>query len=139
MNLNMNKAIDLLHENGHKSTKRRKDMLTFFAKADGYRTAKSLHEHMENKYAGISFDTVYRNLHLFHELGIIETTELNGEKHFRMNCATHHHHHFICNDCGKTKKINICPMDDLKNTLAEYEVQDHKFEVYGLCPTCQIA
>lgn len=137
--MDVKKAIDLLKNEGYKTTKRRKDILTFFAEADGYRTAKDVNEYMESMYKGISFDTVYRNLHLYDELGILETTELNSEKHFRMNCAQHHHHHFICNDCGKTKKINVCPMDDLKNTLANYYVEDHKFEIYGLCPVCKSA
>lgn len=134
--MNISKAIDILHEYGHKATKRRKDILNYFSDADGYRTAKDLYEHMEKSYPGISFDTVYRNLHLYDELNIVETTELNGERHFRMNCAQHHHHHFICNDCGKTKKINLCPMDEIGTSLGNYHIEDHKFEVYGLCPIC---
>jgi len=134
--VDVKEAIDLLKEKGYKTTKRRQDILVYFEKADGYRTAKDVNEFMESMYEGISFDTVYRNLHLYDELGILETTELNSEKHFRMNCAKHHHHHFICNDCGKTKKINVCPMDELGNTLANYYVEDHKFEIYGLCPLC---
>lgn len=137
--MNVKEAIDLLKEKGYKTTKRRQDILSYFADADGYRTAKDVNEFMESMYEGISFDTVYRNLHLYDELGILETTELNSEKHFRMNCAQHHHHHFICNDCGKTKKINVCPMDELRNTLANYYVEDHKFEIYGLCPLCKSA
>lgn len=137
--MDVKQAIRLLRENGYKTTKRREHILNYFENADGYRTAKELNEHMASIYDGISFDTVYRNLHLYHELGILETTDLNAERHFRMNCASHHHHHFICNDCGKTKKINICPMDDVGNMLDNYYVQDHKFEVYGLCPLCQSA
>lgn len=134
--MNIDKAIDLLHEKGYQATDRRKKILSYFEAADGYRTAKDLNEHMETKYLNISFDTLYRNLRLFDELNILETTELNSEKHFRMNCTEHHHHHFICNDCGKTKKINLCPMDELEPTLKHYYVEDHKFEIYGLCPVC---
>lgn len=137
--MDVNQAINLLKKHGYKTTKRRQDILVYFESADGYRTAKELNEHMESIYDGISFDTVYRNLHLYHELGILEATELNSERHFRMNCATHHHHHFICNDCGKTKKINHCPMDKIGSMLDNYQVKDHKFEVYGLCPLCQSA
>ncbi|ASK62800.1 transcriptional repressor [Virgibacillus phasianinus] len=132
-------AIRKLKENGYKSTAKREDILTFFMDADGYRTAKDLIQYLEPTYEGISFDTVYRNLHLFDEVGILETTELNGEKHFRISCTHHHHHHFICKDCGKTKEIDVCPMNEVQNTLANYLIEGHKFEIYGLCPACKSA
>ncbi|WP_404454066.1 transcriptional repressor [Virgibacillus necropolis] len=132
-------AITKLKEDGYKSTAKREDILTFFTEADGYRTAKDLIQYLEPTYEGISFDTVYRNLHLFNEVGILETTELNGEKHFRISCTHHHHHHFICKDCGKTKEIDVCPMNEVENTLANYAIEGHKFEIYGLCPACKSA
>ncbi|MFD1849460.1 Fur family transcriptional regulator [Oceanobacillus bengalensis] len=135
--MNINEAIDLLKENGYKATGKRKDILNYFADSDGYRTAKDLIKFLEKKDDAVSFDTIYRNLHLYNEVGILETTELNGEKHFRMNCTHHHHHHFICNKCGKTKEIEVCPMDEVTRSLANYEIDGHKFEIYGLCPTCQ--
>jgi Fur family zinc uptake transcriptional regulator len=137
--MDMKKAIDMLKKSGYKMTGRRKDILTYFEKEDGYRTAKDLFQFMEDKYEGISFDTVYRNLHLYDEMEILESTELNGEKHFRMNCTTHHHHHFICSGCGKTQEVNICPMAEVKNELQDFQIDDHKFEIYGLCPGCQVA
>lgn len=135
--MNTSEAIELLKEKGYKTTGKRKDIITYFENADGYRTAKELIQHLEETYEGISFDTIYRNLNLYYEVGILEATELNGEKHFRMKCASHHHHHFICKDCGKTKEIDVCPMDDVRRSLSNYEIEDHKFEIYGLCPECQ--
>ncbi|MFC4558698.1 Fur family transcriptional regulator [Virgibacillus kekensis] len=135
--MKLQEAIESLKKRGYKTTAKRKDILSFFAKADGYRTAKDLLQHMEPAYKGISFDTVYRNLHLFDEVGILETTELNGEKHFRISCNQQHHHHFICKDCGKTKAINVCPMDQVESDLGNYAIEGHKFEIYGLCPLCQ--
>lgn len=135
--MNLDDAMNLLKENGYKATGRRKEILIYFSKQDGYRTAKDLITHLEKNYDSISFDTIYRNLHLYHEMGILETTELNGEKHFRMNCTQHHHHHFICNDCGRTKEIDVCPMAEVQQSLANYAIEDHKFEIYGLCPSCQ--
>lgn len=132
-------AISLLKKHGYKMTKRREDILTFFAKEDKYYTAKDLYAYMETNYPGISYDTVYRNLHLYHDLGILESTDLRAEKHFRMNCGDQHHHHFICNACGKTKKVPICPMSEVERFLHVYQIDGHKFEVYGLCPTCQTA
>lgn len=137
--MNVKEAMNILKKKGYKTTGRRKDILAYFEKEDGYRTAKDLLQFMENKYEGISLDTIYRNLNLYHEMKILESTELNGERHFRMKCATHHHHHFICKECGKTKEIDFCPMDVVEHKLPEYWIQDHKFEIYGLCPICQVA
>lgn len=137
--MNKMEAIALLQEKGYKMTKRREHIVCFFAKENKYFTAKDLYAYMEATFPGISFDTVYRNLHLYHDLGILESTDLRGEKHFRMNCSDKHHHHFICNDCGKAKKINFCPMVKVDDMLEAYQIDGHKFEVYGLCPACQSA
>lgn len=133
----MDEAVRLLRQKGYKMTKRRKDILHFFTiDRDKYKTARSLYEYMEAKYPGMSFDTVYRNLHLYEQLNILEVTELNAEKHFRMATKDSHHHHFICKSCGIAKKIMFCPMDYVTDALAQYKIDDHKFEVYGRCPTC---
>lgn len=135
--MNVQEALNLLKDKGYKYTGKRKDIIDYFSKEDRYRTAKDLLGHMEPNYDGISFDTIYRNLHLFSEVGILEATELNGEKHFRMKCDHHHHHHFICKECGVTKEIHRCPMDDIIGELKNFAIDDHKFEIYGRCPACQ--
>src|SRR5699024_12320375 len=86
------------------------------------------------RYPAISFDTVYRNLHLYHDLGILESTNLNAEKHFRIRCHIDHHHHFICNTFGKTTPIHVCTMNEAQETLTSYKIEGHKFEIYDLCP-----
>src|SRR5690625_5813510 len=88
---------------------------------------------MEDIHEGISFDTVYRNLNLYDELGILETTELNGEKHFRMTCTHDHHHHFICNTCVKTKNIPVCPMDEVGNTRSEEHTSELQSRGHLVC------
>lgn len=130
-------ALQRLKEKGYKHTDKREDMLQLFSNEKRYLAAKDVLEHLQDKYSGLSFDTIYRNLSVFTELGILETTDLDGEKKFRYSCSTEeHHHHLICLDCGKTKHISNCPMDQLIVSNEGFKIVGHKFEVYGYCEQC---
>lgn len=135
--MNLQKAMDILKDKGYKHTDKRQDMLTLFAHEKRYLAAKDVLERLQEKYAGLSFDTIYRNLSIFTDLGILEETELEGEKKFRFSCSTeHHHHHLICLDCGKTKHIHECPMELFPVSEEGFRIVGHKFEVYGYCDGC---
>ncbi|MEG0471936.1 MAG: Fur family transcriptional regulator [Solibacillus sp.] len=137
--MNETRAWEILKDNGYKKTDKRALILDMFAATDKYLTARDLLAVLKKDSPGMSFDTIYRNLATFVELDILEETELNGERNFRMQCESdHHHHHFICRDCGNVKELAVCPMEMLGEKLPGYEVEAHKFEIYGKCPQCQI-
>lgn len=132
-------AISIIKNHGHKYTIKRREMLDIFVSEDKYINAKMIQQEMDKNFPGISFDTIYRNLHLFKDLGIVEGTELDGEMKFRIACTDHHHHHFICESCGDTKVIDFCPIEQIKAFLPKVDIHTHKLEVYGVCETCQQA
>lgn len=130
-------AIDTLKENGYKLTAKREDLLRTVSNASKYMTAKEVQETLQDKYPSISQDTIYRNLHTFVNLSLLEETDLNGEKWFRFRCNTNeHHHHFICTKCGKTKELNMCPMNFFEDQLPNCSIASHRFEIFGTCDTC---
>ncbi|TCI24168.1 transcriptional repressor [Exiguobacterium sp. SH5S13] len=130
--------IERLQSSSLKVTPKRIEMYAYLAAEERYISAKDVLDYMRSKHPTMSFDTVYRNLKSFAEEGLLEATELNGEKAFRVTCgSSHHHHHLICRGCGKTKLLELCPMRYVGTLDPDFEVIDHKFEIYGYCKQCK--
>ncbi|SEM84863.1 Fur family transcriptional regulator [Lihuaxuella thermophila] len=135
--MDLKQALDLLKKNGYKYTGKRERMVHIFSEQGRYLTAKEVLDYMQKDYPGLSFDTVYRNLALFEDLGIIEGTEWDGERRYRFNCGGNsHHHHLICTECGRTRTIHVCPMNAILGKPDNFEITGHKFEIYGRCSEC---
>ncbi|MDU2242546.1 MAG: transcriptional repressor, partial [Paenibacillus sp.] len=94
--------------------------------------------YMGKEYSGLSFDTVYRNLRVMEELGVLEQVVFEDGLKFRASCSSegHHHHHMICLQCEKTYPIHFCPMP-LTDAPEQFQVVKHKFEVFGYCKNCR--
>jgi len=135
--VNTERALTILKENGFKQTKQREKLIDIFLEKDQYMPVKEVLKEFQQDFPSARYDTVYRNLYTLKDLNILESTMFNGEQLFRLHCDTlGHHHHFICTECGKTSPIEVCPMDTVQQSLPGYEISNHKFEVFGLCPGC---
>lgn len=135
--MKLQEALEILKEEGYKYTDKRENILRILSKNNRYLPAKEVLDQLKDDHPGMSFDTIYRNLYLFAQLGILEATDIGGEKQFRFKCnTTEHHHHFICLECGKTKQVDTCPMPKVNTELNDFEITGHKFEIYGRCPEC---
>lgn len=131
-------ALARLKDKGYKYTGKREKLVRMLAAEKKYISARDILERMQMEYSQLSFDTIYRNLALFESLGILESTELKGEKQYRFSCAgSDHHHHIICTKCGKTKVIEVCPMNAVVSKSDDFQIIGHKFEIYGLCKECE--
>jgi Fur family zinc uptake transcriptional regulator len=138
--LNLELYLEHIKENGYKCTPQRLKILSYLmGQKNRFVSAKSLIDHLRNDKGNVSFGTVYRNLYLFKDIGIIELTSFNGEKLFLLKKEINTHEHlFFCTECRKTTELNLCPMEMeiIDTSLNDYLIYDHKFEVYGLCPSC---
>ncbi|MBS4461286.1 transcriptional repressor [Aerococcaceae bacterium zg-B36] len=133
-------CLKILKNAGFKMTKKREEILMYFAESDRYMSAQDIHRMMVEKYPTMSYNTTYRNIYDFVENGLLEGTEYNHEQMFRISCGeqSHHHHHFICTGCGITIPLDACPMEQVTTDLSKVKIESHRFEVFGKCEQCQM-
>jgi Fur family transcriptional regulator, zinc uptake regulator len=134
------KFMEQLKEQGFKLTGKRQTIVETLLAEDRYISARELLDRMKLQFPRLSFDTVYRNLHLLKEERIIEESVFgDGGSKFRISCDTHdgHHHHYICTLCGKTELVEGCPMDILQvQAPSGFHIATHRFEIFGECAHC---
>ncbi|GGD66968.1 Fur family transcriptional regulator [Paenibacillus nasutitermitis] len=134
----MQQIIDIMVKNGWRITEQRRMLAEIFTKTEGYLSPKDVYDLMTVQYPSVSFDTVYRNLRLLSEMGALEQFYfMDGGLKFRGSCTTHHHHHLICVNCEKTLTFDYCPMETSLTLPGDFKIINHRFEVYGICETCQ--
>jgi Fur family transcriptional regulator, zinc uptake regulator len=136
--ITLQNMLDSMVKKGWRITEQRRRLAELFAKTEGYVSPKDVYEYMREDYPGVSFDTVYRNLRLMSEMGILEQFYFmeSGLK-FKANCTTHHHHHLICVNCEKTVTFDYCPMWNVPGLPGNFEIINHRFEIYGVCEACK--
>jgi Fur family zinc uptake transcriptional regulator len=131
------RIVRQMSENGLRITEQRRTLVKLFADAPGYLLPKDVYDHMQHTYPGLSFDTVYRNLRVLLDLGIVEQIVFEEGVKFKLHCEEpQHHHHMICLHCEKTLPIRSCPMPETE-VPGGFQVVKHKFEVYGYCRDCR--
>ena len=78
----LKEAIEVLEKSDLKMTERRVRMLEIMYSENRYLSAREVKNILEEDYPGISPDTIYRNLHSFSMLELLEETEISGDKYF---------------------------------------------------------
>jgi Fur family ferric uptake transcriptional regulator len=85
--------------------------------------------------------TVYRNLNLFEELGVIRKLQMGWHTKFELtDTFQNHHHHLNCLMCGHV--IDLPEDSVLESEIArlsykhKFKAVDHQLEIRGLCSAC---
>ena len=123
-----------------KYSRKREAILEAIQYAEGHPTAAWLYQTLKPQFPDLSLDTIYRNLRLFKEEGLIVSLgSLNGQEHFEFN--DQHHGHFICRVCQCM--IDIPISEGISQQLSSVQelkgLQIEKLDltIHGLCPSCQ--
>lgn len=127
------------HANMMRLTTQRQIILEELSKVKTHPTASELYDMVRKRLPRIGLGTVYRNLELMAENGMILKLEVGGTQK-RFDATTDTHYHIRCSDCGKVDDIDTPVMEELVREAADatsYQILGHHVEFSGLCPACQ--
>ena len=121
-----------------RNTRQRRVILEELRRSTAHPTAAELHEIARERLPRLSLGTVYRNLELLTQIGLVRRMETSGAE-ARFDGNVDRHYHVCCVRCGRVDDAHGAPDDpvngDIK-TLAGYEILGFRLEFTGICPAC---
>ena len=92
-------------ESRSKHFRKRDAILDYLRQTDAHPSAETVHAGLKASIPDISLGTVYRNLALFKQQGLIQSLgSVRGVERFDGNAEPHVH--FICTECGKIQDLH---------------------------------
>jgi Fur family peroxide stress response transcriptional regulator len=129
---------DVCRRSGMKLTHQRMEIFREVARTADHPDAQTVYERVRKRVPAVSLDTVYRNLWLLSDLGLLSTLGPPRERaRFDANMTTHHH--FVCSRCGMAQDFYSREFDELRPPEAVRsvgEVERIQVELRGLCARC---
>ncbi len=102
-------------------------------------SADELYERIKKRMPRISLATVYRNLEILSEAGIVAKLEVGGRQK-RFDYDVENHDHIYCVNCNRVDNLTLDqkPIHDPSMIHSDgYTITGCRLEVSGLCPECQ--
>ena len=132
-------CIKTLKEKGLKLTPQRRLIVDAIHDEDVHLTAEGIIAHVQAKMPEVHKSTIYRTLELLERTGCVFKSEFSDHTIYH-HAEEGHHHHLVCNICGKTIECNEDIFTPVENSLAEqygFHV-DFKHQIMsGLCEECR--
>jgi Fur family ferric uptake transcriptional regulator len=135
-------AHDVLGAAGHRQGGARHAVVNLLSREDCCLTAQELHDRLRAAGRPVGVASIYRVLDLLVEKELVERIDTGpGSARFEARQPSgEHHHHLVCDDCGKVE-----PFADERLERAIHEVQEragaraHHILLRGACSDCRTA
>ena len=103
----------------------------------GHPTSDELILYMNKTHPDVSLATIYRNLSILLEDGVVIKLKLGNSNIYE--AVKEKHYHFVCREC---KNIIDIPLDKMNEIMIPKEIMDnqivdHDFVFFGYCKNCK--
>ncbi len=137
--------LSVLRSHGGRLTKERIVLLKTACDIKGHFHADHLLKLLREQGYKLSLVTVYRNLALLIEAGVIRRASVHedtrsGGAWYEHVWGREHHDHLVCSCCGVKIEFSYPAIDVLQEAVAKehgFELERHHLELIGLCPECR--
>lgn len=120
-------------------TKQRQIILEELQKVRSHPSADEVYRLVRRRLPRISLATVYRNLEVLAEAGMITKLALAGSQK-RFDGTVENHYHIRCLTCGRVDDVDLELLslgEEAADFLDGYQCVGHRLEFFGICPRCQ--
>ena len=122
-----------------KQFRKRNAILSCLRSTDCHPSAEMVHEMLQSEHPDISLATVYRNLALFKQQGLVQSVAtVNGTERFDANVNPHVH--FICTNCASVMDLPQMTVPQELCGIVENAtggvVSDCQLSFTGKCQAC---
>ncbi len=130
-----------LKKQGYKITEQRKIIIKAFVQAKNHLlSAEKVHAWIEEHEKPIDLSTIYRNIELLVNIGVLKKISLDDyADQYKLSVTNEHHHHIVCISCGKSEIFKECPVSSIEKELIDrlgFTPIKHKLEILGYCFEC---
>ena len=122
-----------------KQFKKRNAILQCLRSTDAHPSAEMVHQMLRESYPDISLATVYRNLNLFKQQGLISSVcSVHGTERF--DAETTPHVHFVCDHCDRVLDLEQITIPEALTHQVDdtgCRVSGCSLTFTGLCRECR--
>ncbi len=120
-------------------TRQRRIILEELRKLRSHPTADEVYDIVRQRMPRISLGTVYRNLELLSQWGLVQKLDLAGPRR-RFDGSPEDHYHVRCVRCGEVEDVSGETLRNLEASVrsnTEFEIIGHHLCFLGFCPGCR--
>ena len=137
MRINRNPPLDITDR---PVTPQRRLLLDILRHAKGHLDARQLYQRATEKDPRISLATVYRNLRLFKELGLVDEMHLDEARCYYEIRRSTNHYHLVCKCCGRVTESEspaVTKLLDEVQRTSDFDVTRAVLYLEGYCRKCK--
>ena len=131
----------LCEDHGLTATHQRQVLYEVMQAMPGHPSPEEVYARVKKRIPAISLATVYKNIHLFVERGVLKEVSMHHGS-LRVELNSHLHHHMVCSHCKaitdiEEKDLGVLPTP--RRLPGGFQVERYAIDLIGICAECQKA